>query len=61
MRDELEDVILDVSEQDQDDLDAVAILARQGHPILDKVFEDEIDRSEGKIMVACELFRCCSR
>lgn len=53
MRDEENNVALDVTEQDEDDLDAVAILARTGHPDLDKVLDDEIDRAEGKIIVAC--------
>lgn len=49
-----EDVVaLDVTEEDEDDLDAVAILARRGHPSLDKVLDDEFDRAEGKIIVAC--------
>lgn len=53
MRNEEDDVFLDVSEQDQDDLDAVAILARSGHPALDQVLDGEIEKSEGKVIVAC--------
>ena len=50
-----EDVILDVSEQDQDDLNALSELARPGHARLDGVLDDELSRSEGRMMVACEF------
>ena len=55
MHDREEDVILDVSEQDQDDLNALSELARPGHARLDGVLDDELARSEGRMMVACTL------
>jgi len=53
LRDDGDDVQLDVSEQDQDDLDVIAELARPGHPLLDKILDQEIARSQGKTIVAC--------
>lgn len=53
-RDE-EEIYVDVTEGDQADLDAVAELARPGYPKLEKILDEEIARSEGKIMVACAL------
>lgn len=61
-----EEVYVDVTQEDQADLDAVAELARPGMPKLDKILDEEIAKSRGKIMVACEpLFLsnacvCCS-
>lgn len=47
---------MDLSQEDWEDLDVVAELARPGHPKLDKVLDDEMARSDGKTMVACTLF-----
>ncbi|GAA5953913.1 hypothetical protein JCM21900_003051 [Sporobolomyces salmonicolor] len=44
---------LDVTEAEQDDLDAVAELARPGYPRLKEIIDDEVNRSAGKTMVAC--------
>ena len=51
-----EDVFLDVTKEDQEDLDAIAELARPGYPLLDKIMEEEVQRSEGRTMVACTFF-----
>ncbi|CEQ39536.1 SPOSA6832_01047, partial [Sporobolomyces salmonicolor] len=45
---------LDVTEAEQDDLDAVAELARPGYPRLKEIIDDEVNRSAGKTMVACK-------
>ncbi|KAI5480795.1 ferric reductase transmembrane component 2 precursor [Pseudohyphozyma bogoriensis] len=47
------EAILDVTEQDQEDLDAMAELARPGHPKLGQILDDEVQRSTGKTIVAC--------
>lgn len=46
---------LDVTEEDQEDLDVVAELAKPGYPKLKEIMGEEIDRSTGKTMVACEF------
>jgi hypothetical protein len=43
---------LDVTPQEQDDLDAVAELAKNGYPRLKEIIDDEVDRSAGKTLVA---------
>lgn len=50
-----DDFFLDVTKEDQEDLDAVAELARPGYPQLDKIMEEEVQRSAGRTMVACEV------
>lgn len=45
---------LDLPEADQVDLDVVAELAKTGYPNLGQVMDDEVQRSSGKLMVACE-------
>lgn len=46
---------LDVTEAEQQDLDVVAELARPGYPRLERILDDEVQRSAGKTMVACEF------
>jgi len=46
---------LDVTAEDQEDLEVVAELAKPGYPKLKETLSDEIDRSTGKTMVACKL------
>lgn len=46
---------LDVTEEDEQDLEVVAELAKPGYPKLKEIMGEEIDRSTGKTMVACEL------
>lgn len=46
---------LDVTEAEQQDLDVVAELARPGYPRLEQILDDEVQRSAGKTMVACEF------
>jgi hypothetical protein len=42
-----------LTEQDQQDLNSIAELARPGHPQLDKILDQEIAKSVGTTMVAC--------
>ncbi|GAA6040169.1 hypothetical protein JCM8097_004161 [Rhodosporidiobolus ruineniae] len=44
---------LDVTAAEQDDLDAVAELAKTGYPRLREILDDEVERSQGKTLVAC--------
>lgn len=54
MRDEVEEkVYLDVTDEDEEDLNLISELAKAGHPNLDKIFEVELARSEGKMIVGC--------
>lgn len=43
---------LDITPQEQDDLDAVAELAKNGYPRLKEIIDDEVERSAGKTLVA---------
>lgn len=43
----------DISPADRDDLNIIAELARGGRPDLDDIFDSEIEKSQGKVMVAC--------
>ena len=52
-RDDVDDIQLDVTDQDQEDLNAVAELARAGHPRLDQILDSEVERSRGTTLVAC--------
>lgn len=51
------DVTIDLTAQDQEDLDAVSELAKVGHPKLDLIMDEEIQRSAGRTMVACQYRR----
>ncbi|GAA5873996.1 hypothetical protein JCM8547_001596 [Rhodosporidiobolus lusitaniae] len=44
---------LDVTAAEQEDLDAVAELAKTGYPRLKEIINDEVDRLTGKTVVAC--------
>jgi hypothetical protein len=55
-----DDLFLDVTAQDQEDLDVIAELARGGYPALKQILAEEVERSEGRTMVACESFSRCS-
>ncbi|GAA5925650.1 ferric reductase family protein [Sporobolomyces koalae] len=44
---------LDVTEAEQQDLEAIAELARPGYPRLKQILDDEVNRSSGKTIVAC--------
>ena len=60
-RDEIDDIDLDVSAQNEEDTGIIAGLARKGRPNLDAIFDDEIAKATGKIVVACAslaLARC---
>ncbi|SCV72183.1 BQ2448_4877 [Microbotryum intermedium] len=48
-----EDGLLDVSAEDQADLDIVAEFAKPGYPKLAEILDAEVDTSKGKTMVAC--------
>ena len=50
-----DDVFLDLSEADRDDLDAMAEFAREGKPSLERIVDDELRRTSGKgpTIVAC--------
>lgn len=50
-----EEVYVDVTAEEQGDLDAVSELARPGYPKLEKILDEEIERSVGKVMVACKF------
>ncbi|GJN90577.1 hypothetical protein Rhopal_003589-T1 [Rhodotorula paludigena] len=43
----------DLTDAEQDDLDAVAELAKTGYPRLKQIMSDEVERSAGKTVVAC--------
>lgn len=43
----------DMTEADREDLNIIAELARGGRPDLDDVFNKEIERSQGKVVVGC--------
>lgn len=43
---------IDLDEQEDLDLRVVAELARPGHPKLDRILREEVERSQGKILVA---------
>lgn len=43
----------DLTLQEQDDLEAVAELAKTGYPRLKAILDDEVERSNGKTCVAC--------
>lgn len=45
----------DMTEQDKEDLSVIAELARSGKPDLPGILDAEIERSQGKIIVGCEL------
>lgn len=51
--DDVEAGLLDVTPQEQDDLEAVAELAKTGYPRLKAILDDEVERSTGKTCVAC--------
>jgi len=53
-RDETEDLFLDVSEAEMEDLHIISELARTGHPDIAKIMDEEQERAEGKIIVACK-------
>ena len=46
---------LDVTVEDQEDLEVMAELARPGYPKLKEILDEEVGRSVGKTMVACTL------
>ncbi|BGP48271.1 hypothetical protein JCM10450v2_004143 [Rhodotorula kratochvilovae] len=48
-----EEAFLDVTAQEQDDLDAVAEAAKTGYPRLKQILDEEVERSSGKTCVAC--------
>ncbi|SCZ88186.1 BZ3500_MvSof-1268-A1-R1_Chr2-1g04245 [Microbotryum saponariae] len=48
-----EDGLLDVSAEDQADLDIVAEFAKPGYPKLAEILDAEVNTSKGKTMVAC--------
>ncbi|GAA5896172.1 hypothetical protein JCM8208_007549 [Rhodotorula glutinis] len=52
-RDDVEGGLLDVTSQEQEDLEAVAELAKTGYPRLKAILDDEVERSTGKTCVAC--------
>ena len=43
----------DIDEADREDLNIIAELARGGRPNLDAIFDREIERSQGKVVVGC--------
>jgi hypothetical protein len=47
----------DLSEQDKEDLMVIAELARGGHPDLDGIFDQEIEKSQGSVAIGCEYLR----
>ncbi|BGP16347.1 hypothetical protein JCM10213v2_004349 [Rhodosporidiobolus nylandii] len=44
---------LDMTSAEQEDLDAIAELAKTGYPRLKEIIREEVDRSTGKTIVAC--------
>jgi hypothetical protein len=42
-----------MDEADREDLNIIAELARGGRPNLDDIFDREIERSQGKVVVGC--------
>lgn len=44
---------LDVTDAEQEDIDAVAELAKTGYPRLKQLLDEEVQRSAGKTIVAC--------
>lgn len=46
---------LDMNDQDREDLNIIAELARGGRPDLDSIFDQEIERSQGRIVVGCRF------
>lgn len=52
-RDEVDDIGLDVSEMEEEDLNIIAELTRSGRPNLTAILDEEIERASGKLMVAC--------
>lgn len=53
----VDDGQIDVTEQDQDDLEIVAEHAKTGYPKLKEIMEQEVMQSSGKTLVACGLAR----
>lgn len=49
-----EAALLDVTEEDEDDIEVVAEHAKTGYPKLKEIMDEEVGRSAGKTMVACE-------
>ena len=50
----MDDVFYDVEGTDREDLDVIAEHAREGRPNLEHILEEEVSRSAGKVIVACE-------
>jgi hypothetical protein len=49
----LEPVQFDISEEEVLDMNVVAEHTRPGKPKLDRILADEVERSQGPVMVAC--------
>ena len=60
-RDETDDLCLDVSEAEMEDLHIISELARTGHPDIPKILDDEQERAEGKMIVACAFASAAGR
>jgi hypothetical protein len=49
----LDSIQFDISEEEVRDINVVAEHARLGKPKLDRILADEVEQSEGSVMVAC--------
>jgi hypothetical protein len=52
----LEPVQFDISEEEVLDMNVVAEHTRPGKPKLDRILADEVERSQGPVMVACKVY-----
>jgi hypothetical protein len=53
-RDEAEDLFLDVSDAEMEDLNIISELARTGHPDIPKIMDEEQERASGRLLVGCK-------
>jgi hypothetical protein len=60
LRDDADGPLLDVVGADRDALDAIAELAIEARPRLSEIFDEEIHRAQGAIIVGCASSRSLS-